>query len=301
MKFPDRITKEAEHRLRCPAFDLQYPEIAQCFNPRGVSNLIPRLKSFPTRHRLDQSFAFPGELSVPRVKRQAPSLSEPHIRSIVERKFPCVRQSRNLRCIEIDHALRDQIFRCGQKSIHQIFGHSASSYLLQQHVSEFITPEYWRDPLGIHLQKSLNRTLGLRISDEKICHHRAIDNNHGGNLPSHLTRGKIFISNSAVKDQITSVPHQWPPEFLRRSTFFVTLSSTSLPRRSSERLDFFFLRHDGRRSHSAPRSLPGSRFVGSASPALSTPHAAHQAHFVSSMSACLQSASIIPSLQTHFS
>ena len=285
-------------RLGCLALDLDYPEISQCFNPRGVTDVPPRLKSFRNGHRLNHTFALPRKFSVSRVKRKPSCLPEPHIRSIVERKVPCVRQRRDLRCIKIHHALHDQIFRCRQKSIHQILGHPATSDLFQQHMSEFIPPENGSNPLRVQFQKAPNRILHLRISDEKIRHHCAIDNYHGKNLPSPLTRSKIFFSNIAVKDKITSAPHQWQPVFLLRSTFFAAPSSRNLPMQSSERLDFFcFRRGFLQRVHSAPRSPLGSCSGGSSSPALSKPRAAHQAYFVSSMLAWLQSASMMQSNQ----
>ena len=193
MKPYDSFTKKAEHPLGCSALCLHYPELTQCFNPRRVTDITHRLKSLSTWHWLNQAFAFPREFPIPRVERQTARLPEPHIRSIVERKIPCTRQRRDLRRIKINHALGDQLFPCRQKSIHQILRHPASPNLLEKYMSEFIPPENGSNPLGIHFQQTLSRTLHIRISDEKIRHHCAIDNNHGEKLTSPLTSRKLFI------------------------------------------------------------------------------------------------------------
>lgn len=291
MKFPFTSIKKAEHRLRCSAQYLDYPELMQCFNPRRGSDLTYRQKSFPIGHRLDQVFAFPSEFSITRVKRQCPRLAEPHIRSIVKRKIPRTRQRRDLRSIKINHAFKDQLFPCGQKLIHLIRRHPASPNLLDQHMAKFIPPENGRDPFGIHYQQTLNPTLQLGISDKEIRYHRAIDNNHGKNLPYPSTSRKAFLRTNAVKDEIISAPHQSQTVFLPRSMSFADLSLTHLPERSNARRGFFCLPLGHQQPpHSVPRLPLDSRFVGSSSPAPSKPHASRRAHSVSLKSACLQTA-----------
>ena len=288
-------------QLGCPAPILQYPEIEQCFNPREVTCVTTRQKLFSTGQRLDHAFAFSCEFSIPCVERQTPSLTEPYIRSIVERKVPRVRQHRNLRCVKIHHTLNDQLFPCRQKSIHQILRHPASSDLLQQNMSEFIPPENGSNPFGIHFQQALDRPLHLGVSNKEICHHRAIDNNHGENLPSPLTRRKVYFSNNAVKDNITFAPHQLRPVFLPRSKSFAVPSSARQPARSFAWPDFLCLPAGYQQPpRSAPRSPLGSRSVDSSSRAPSKPHAGRRAHFVWSMSACPQTDIIMTANQLLF-
>ena len=300
MKFLFSSIKKAEHRLRCSALSLDYPELMQClFQSATRFKPDPSTKSFPTGHRLNQAFAFPSEFSIPRVKRQSPRLAEPHIRGIIKRKIPRTRQCCDLRSIKINHAFKDQLFPCGQKLIHLIRRHPASPYLLDQHMAKFIPPENGRDPFGIHFQQTLNRALQLGISDKEIRYHRAIDNNHGKNLPSPLTSGKVA---NPVEDEIISAPHQSQAVFLPRSMSFADLSLIHPPERSSARRDFFYPPLGYHQlPHSVPRLPLGSRSVDSSSPAPSGPRANRRAHFVWSKSACRQTDITLTANQHHSS
>ncbi len=300
MKFPFSSIKKAEHPLRCSALSLDYPERMQClFQSATRFKPDPSTKSFPTGHRLNQAYAFPSEFSIPRVERQSPRLAEPHIRSIVKRKIPHTRQRRDHRSIKINHAFNDQLFPCRQKLIHLIRRHPASPNLFQQHMTKFIPPENGRDPFGIHFQQTLNRPLQLGISDKEIRYHRAIDNYHGENLPSALTRGKV---TDPAKEEIISAPHQSQAVFLPRSASFADLSLIHPPERSSARRDFFSLpRGYHQLPHSVPRLPLGSHSVDSSSPAPSEPRANRRAHFVWSKSAYRQTDITLTANQHHSS
>lgn len=271
--------------LARPSSILQYPEIEQDFDLQAVTHATTRQKRSFTGQRLSQTFAFTREFSIPCKKRQTPDLTEPYIRSIIKRKVPRVRQLRNRRCVKIHHALNNQLFPCRQKLIHQNLRHPACSDFLQQNMSEFIPPENGSNPFRIRFHQILNRPLHPGISNKKICHHRAIDNNHGGNMSSLLMRNKDNLNNSTLEEKIIFSPHQSLPEFPPYSKSFAADSLIPQPWQSLASPAPSLQQHRTLpTSAPIPRSLPDSNYDGCASPAHAVVHASRPANFESSMS-----------------